>query len=210
MEHPFIEQYTSFLERVLTPMRYQHSLGVMQVMGELAEIYGIDLQKAVVSGLLHDAAKDLDPLEQPQLIQEAAIMIEVACEHNYSLYLHAPVGAYYVSKELGVKDVHILEAIRTHSFIGKGEGFHSPLSWCLRFADVLESNRTWSDVRWFREGKTRLHEAVYSGRLTEAAYLQTGWLIKMFEEKGFPVHPNIRQVKQEFANQLKVDDSFLE
>lgn len=34
-------RYTQFLEQHLTPSRYQHSLGIMQVMADLAEIYDL-------------------------------------------------------------------------------------------------------------------------------------------------------------------------
>ena len=55
-----VDRYRPFLEQVLTPMRLRHSLGVMQVMGELAGVYGLDRDTALAAGLLHDAAKDLD------------------------------------------------------------------------------------------------------------------------------------------------------
>jgi hypothetical protein len=37
-----IDRYSSFLEGLLSPSRWQHSLGVMRVMAELAEIYAVD------------------------------------------------------------------------------------------------------------------------------------------------------------------------
>lgn len=37
-----MEQYLAFLEGRLAPSRFQHSLGVMQVMAELAPIYALD------------------------------------------------------------------------------------------------------------------------------------------------------------------------
>jgi putative nucleotidyltransferase with HDIG domain len=67
-----IDRYLSFLERVLTPKRFQHSIGVMQVMEELAKVYSLDRDKAVLAGLLHDAAKDLAPARQTALVEEAS------------------------------------------------------------------------------------------------------------------------------------------
>ena len=40
-------KYLPFLEEVLTQRRLDHSLGVMQVMGELAEVYDLDREKAM-------------------------------------------------------------------------------------------------------------------------------------------------------------------
>jgi predicted HD superfamily hydrolase involved in NAD metabolism len=210
LEQTAISFYTFFLEQVLTPKRLQHSFGVMQVMGELAKVYALDPEKAIITGLLHDAAKDLPLVHQQQLIKEFGIKIEIPCEQDYNLYLHGPVSAYYVYKELGITDKQILDAIRMHCYTGNGENFNSVFTWCLRFSDILEPNRVFGDVRWFREGKTRLNDAVYSGRLAEAAFLQTGWLLKMYEEKGFPIHPNLKYTHDDFSRQLNVDDAFLD
>jgi predicted HD superfamily hydrolase involved in NAD metabolism len=193
------EHYISFLKKVLTPSRLQHSLGVMQVMGELTDVYALDREKAITAGLLHDAGKDLPPAQQQQIIQEAGIEIDFPCDHNYLLYLHGPAGAYFVQKELGITDPLIIDAISMHTFYGNGENYDTPFLWCLRFADILEPNRNWSSVRWFRDGQSRLRQVVYAGKLEEGAFLQTGWLIKMFEENSFPVHPNIRRVFRELS-----------
>lgn len=37
-----LEDYQSFLAGVLTPTRLRHSTGMMQVMGELADVYQLD------------------------------------------------------------------------------------------------------------------------------------------------------------------------
>jgi hypothetical protein len=59
-----LERCLPFLERLLTRSRLQHSLGVMEVMADLAAIYGLDREPAVTAGLLHDAARDLAPKAQ--------------------------------------------------------------------------------------------------------------------------------------------------
>ena len=65
----------SFLEKVLTPSRLAHSLGVMEVMGELAEVYQLDRHKALTAGTLHDAGKDLSVEKQNELKKAANIQI---------------------------------------------------------------------------------------------------------------------------------------
>jgi predicted HD superfamily hydrolase involved in NAD metabolism len=204
------KRYLPFLERVLTPKRLEHSLGVMQVMGELAPVYAIDRDKALTTGLLHDAAKDLTPTRQTEIISQARIEIHHACDSNYLYYLHGPVGAYFVQRELGVSDPLILDAIATHTYYGNTDTFDSPICWCLRFADILEPARNWSRVRWLSNGVSRLREAVYAGHMAEGALLQTGWLIKWFGEENVPIHPNMERVYRELSATLNVDDSFLE
>ena len=203
-------QYLAFLEERLTPKRFEHSLGVSQVMGELAQVYALDREQSLTTGLLHDAAKDLTPVEQAEIISRANIEIRYECELDYSLYLHGPASAFVVQHELELTDEVILDAIEMHTYYGNRVTFDDPICWCLRFADILEPNRTWRNVRWFRDGVPRLREVVYAGRMAEGALLQTGWLVKWFSEAGMPVHPNMLRVYHDLLASLQVDDSFLE
>ena len=199
-------QFLPFLEQVLTPSRLQHSIGVMQVMGELAEIYALDKEKALTAGLLHDAAKDLSAAQVEAILVESPIEFRDPCEHDYVLYLHGPVGATYVRKELGMTDPDILGAIYRHTWVGVIDTFESPLVWCLRFSDILEPNRRWDDpARKIREGVPRLREAVFAGRLEEAASLQANMVIQFFEETGKPIHPNYYRVLRDLALRPKQD-----
>jgi len=203
------DRQLAYLEQELTPKRLQHSLGVMQVMGELAKVYGLEQEKALSVGLLHDAAKDLVSIRQIEIVKEACIEIRCACDNNFHYYLHGPVVAYIVNKELGIHDPLILDAIAFHTYYGYGASFNAPICWCLRFSDLLEPTRDWSSVKWLRNNVHRLADVVYSGHLVEGAFLQTGWLIKWFEEEGMPVHPNMKRVYRELSKELGVDDNFL-
>lgn len=202
--------YLRFIEKVNTPRRLQHSLGVMQVMGELAQVYALDVELAETIGILHDAAKDISPELIGQLIQEGQIQTQYDCENDYVYYLHGPVGAYFVHRELGITDQLILGAIYTHTFCGDGEYFNHPLAWCLHFADILEPSRSWHRWPWLQTAVESLRAMVYGGRMDESAYLQTSMLLKWFPELGIPVHPHIRQVNQELAAKLNLDSGFLE
>lgn len=206
---PDLERHLAYLGRELTPRRLQHSLGVMQVMGELAKVYGLDQEKALTAGLLHDAAKDLEPTRQIELVEEANIEIRCECDSNFHYYLHGPVSAYIVGKELGINDPAILDAIAFHTYYGYGPNFNDPICWCLRVSDILEPTRDWSKVKWLCDNVDRLADAVYSGHLAEGAFLQTGWLIKWFTEEGMPIHPNMERAYRELSNHLGLDDTHL-
>ena len=199
-----LSQYLPFLKRVLTPARLQHSLGVMQVMGELAKIYALDEESALTAGLLHDAAKDLPVESIEQIVTEAHISFGHPCERDYVLYLHGPVGAYFVHAALGVADPAILDAIYRHTWVGEITELEPPLVWCVRFADILEPYRRWDGAaQVIREGEPRLRETVYAGRLVEAAWVQADILIRFFEGAGKPVHPNYHKVHKELSARLK-------
>jgi predicted HD superfamily hydrolase involved in NAD metabolism len=203
-------RYLPFLEEVLTPSRLAHSLGVMQVMGELAEIYQLEQEQALTAGILHDAGKDLPVEKQNELVAAGSIRIDQECETNYVLYLHGPVSSFLVQTELGIQDELILDAITGHTYFGDSPHFDHPLSWCLRFSDILEPTRNWGKEKIILNCAKRLRELAYAGQLQAAAFLQTGCLIQWFEEKGMPVHPRMRSIKQGLGNTLNLSDVFLE
>ena len=196
------DHHLSYLRQILTPGRFEHSIGVMHVMGELAVIYSLDRSRAMTAGLLHDAAKDLEPERQLALAEEAEIMFSHPCE-RHPIYLHAPMSAYLVSKELGITDSLILDAISAHSYAGDGDHSDALFSRCLRFADILAPSKEWKGMR-------KLKSVVYAGRVEEAALLQSGWLIEYFREESIPIHPNLLNDYQALSARLGVMNSFFE
>ena len=200
IEH--IDKYLEWLRSRLTPPRFQHSLNVMQVMDELTPIYSLDRAQAMIAGLLHDAARDLDQTHQLALAEEAAIELRDPCE-RYPVYLHALVGAYLVAKELDIKDSLILDAIAAHSYAGNGTNFEAPVSRCLRFADILVPIQEW-------KGMKKLRSAVYARQTDKAALLHSGWLIEYFKEGKIPIHPRLEKQYHVLSKKLDITESFFE
>jgi predicted HD superfamily hydrolase involved in NAD metabolism len=193
--------YISFLKHRLTLPRFEHSLGVMTVMGELADIYDLNRPQAMTAGLLHDAAKDTPPEQLLALAAAADLSLHEPWEHH-PIYLHATVGAFVTETELGVSDRVILEAIFSHSF-SPTANFDTPFSWCVRLADLLAPARAWP-------GMQKLKSIVYAGYLDEAALLQCGWLLEYFHEINLPIHPNLTASFQTLSAKLKVNGTFFE
>jgi predicted HD superfamily hydrolase involved in NAD metabolism len=200
MASRLVDRYQPYLQRALTPERLAHSLGVMRVMGDLAAIYHLDPVQALVAGLLHDAAKDLPPVRQVALAEEARLAFAYPCE-RLPVYLHAAVGAYLLSRDLGIGDPVVLEAVRAHSYAADGPGFDAPFSRCLRLADLLAPARPWT-------GMDKLRHTAYAGRVREAALLQAGWVIEYFDETGIPIHPYLARDFERLSAELDVDDTF--
>ncbi len=196
------DQYLPFLKQVLTPPRLEHSLGVSRVMGELAEIYGLDANQAMVAGLLHDVAKDLPPEQQLALAQESQIELKHPCE-QHPIYLHAPVSSYLCARELGITDDLVLDSITAHSHSYDGERFETLFSWCLRAADMLAPVAEW-------KGMKKLAHVVYAGKIEEASLLKCGWLMEYLDKVAIPVHPALQNSCQSLAAKLAVTDSFFE
>lgn len=182
-----IDDYIAIAEGQLTPQRFKHSLGVMQVMGELAAIYNLNETAALTAGILHDIAKEFTTDELMKLASENNI--ELRTEYDkIPLFLHGPVGACYIGQKLGMMDPMILDAISRHSYFGDEVALSPSFCWCLRFADMLEPTRDWDEF------KSQLKPFVYSGELGEAAYLLMRWIIPFHESASLSVHPNMHRV----------------
>ena len=152
--------------------------------------------------MLHNAARGVEASELMALAAEGRVELRYAYE-RHPLYLHAPVSACLVSRDVEFADRLILDAIAAHSFCGSGTGFHSPLGWCLRFADLLSPIQEW-------EGMKRLRAVVYGSRMEEAALLQCHWLMKYLQKLGMPVHPNLVRTHESLPTKLKIDEAFFE
>lgn len=193
------QQYLPFLTSVLTPRRLEHSLGVMQTMRELAGVYGLDVEKAQTIGILHDAGKDLPPEIWQPLLEEGNIRIQHEAEQDYNLYLHGPVTAYFVQRELGITDEQILGAISTHCYYGDDPYFDDPLSWCLRFSDVLEPTRYWGGEEILLKGLNEVRKVVFAGKMWEGALIMSETIPRWFKVKGFAIHPNYYEIQRRMA-----------
>jgi predicted HD superfamily hydrolase involved in NAD metabolism len=187
-----IDQCITFVERELTPKRFEHSLGVMKVMGELAAIYELDGTTALMCGILHDVAKEFTIEHQLEVAGKNNIELVTACD-GHPLFLHGSVGACYIVDELGITNPVLLDAIVHHSYFGNEDALSPLLCWCLRFADILEPSRDWEDI------KKQLKPVVYSGKMQQGAHLMMQWAISFHESTSVPVHPNMRRVFQELC-----------
>ena len=123
------------MQKLVSPQRYRHSLGVMELAGELAAIYGEDTEKARYAGLIHDCAKSL-PDEQKLLLMSRFGGADETIMASKGLW-HGPAGAEY-AKEHFTDDPQIYDAIFYHT-IGKEN--ISRFTQIIFLADVIEPNR---------------------------------------------------------------------
>jgi len=196
-----IKTYTPKLKSLHTKGRFIHSIGVMQTMSELAKIYSLDQSKAETIGLLHDAAKDLPQEKINLFIKKGHIKIQHECEVDYKNYLHGPVGAYLIQKEFGVIDPEIIDAIYAHTFCDCGRNFNNPLSWCMRFSDLIEPNRDWTKIGWMNEGVKELRKVTFQGQMKAAALLHLNLVTKLLKTNSVTVHPNVYHCIDELSTE---------
>ena len=109
-----IEEIESWLKENLCEERYIHSLGVMEASVELAQMFNMDVEKAKITGLLHDAAKCFSNEKLLEIIHQHIPEVHDCELLNYKT-LHAPVSAYLAKSQFGIEDQEILDAIRWHT-----------------------------------------------------------------------------------------------
>lgn len=109
-----IAEIQNWLKENLYEERYIHSLGVMEAAVELAKMFNLDVEKARITGLLHDAAKCFSNEKLLEIIHSNIPDVQDCELLNYKT-LHAPVSAYLAKEKFGINDKEILDAIRWHT-----------------------------------------------------------------------------------------------
>ncbi|MBH1940971.1 bis(5'-nucleosyl)-tetraphosphatase (symmetrical) YqeK [Mobilitalea sibirica] len=146
------------MNMILKDSRYLHCLGVEEVSCDLAVIYGCDLEKACIAGLVHDCAKNINDdnlLEECRAYNIPVSEIEMKSPH----LLHAKVGAYHAKVQYEIEDDDILNAITYHT---TGRPGMSLLEKIIFTADYIEP---------YREELPRIYEirkAAYDNKLDQA------------------------------------------
>ncbi|WP_022778569.1 bis(5'-nucleosyl)-tetraphosphatase (symmetrical) YqeK [Butyrivibrio sp. AE3009] len=125
------------LEKELKPDRFDHTLGVAYTAASIAFVFGADVEKALIAGMLHDCAKCMSHEEQVKICEKNKIEITEVERRNHSL-LHAKAGMYLARAKYDIYDPEILEAIRWHT---TGKEDMSLLEKIIYIADFIEPNR---------------------------------------------------------------------
>lgn len=177
-------RYSSILFPVLSRKRLLHSLNVSLLSAKYALIYGEDVDRALIAGVLHDCAKELSDVEQQQL----AIKASGDAFDDKKLW-HSPAGSVIANREFGITDSRILDAIMYHT---TGREGMSTLEKIVFLADKLEPSRTYSDLKKIRE--TALID------LDKAVYMCMTEVRNKFVEQGREVHPYTKACLEELAD----------
>lgn len=124
------------LKQILSEKRYIHSIGVMEMAMELAQIYNIDIETAQIAGLLHDNAKEMTDDEMLQYVKENNIQISET-EKNSVKLLHGKIGADIAKKKYGASE-EIAKAIEYHTTTNPNM---DTLAKIIYVSDKIELNR---------------------------------------------------------------------
>lgn len=138
MKTPSLAKLRKKMKKALEPKRYEHTLSVAYTAANLAAVHGVDVEKALVAGMLHDCAKCLSHKEQLELCTQSHIKLTDLESAEDSPLIHAKAGGILAQKEYGISDVDILHAICFHT---TGRPQMSPLEKIIYVADYIEPER---------------------------------------------------------------------
>lgn len=132
-----IGQLKDSMRHQLKTTRYQHCIGAEEISCDLAVIYGYDMEKAAIAGILHDCAKYLSDAELLNECRKHQLPVSEVEALNVQL-LHAKVGAFLAKERFGIEDEEILNAIYYHT---TGRPGMSLLEKIIFTADYIEPYR---------------------------------------------------------------------
>ena len=112
-----IEKIKNDLKNSLSTYRYKHSILVAEEAKKLAKQYHIDEEKAYITGLLHDVAKELPEEENNIWITKYHLDKNLKDERNQKIK-HADIGAV-LAKERYHLDDDCCNAIKYHTIGNK-------------------------------------------------------------------------------------------
>ncbi|MBI2425665.1 MAG: bis(5'-nucleosyl)-tetraphosphatase (symmetrical) YqeK [Candidatus Hydrogenedentes bacterium] len=141
------KEYIRVLRKTLPEARVSHCIFVAEYIASFAESIGVDHDKAVTAGLLHDLCRTLDNATMLARAQEYGIPVS-ATQADRPMILHGPVAAAECANRLGIEDAEICEAIACHT---TGKAGFGRLAQALYVADYAEPTRKYPEAAQTRE-----------------------------------------------------------
>lgn len=193
-----LKEINNKLKSTLKPSRYRHSVSVAETAAQLAEIYGVNREKAYLAGLVHDCAKNYSKEELMQLADDFSIKIDDISRESWGL-IHGFVGAELAVREYEIDDKEIYDAIYYHT-VGKAD--MPVLTKIIYLADGIEPLRNYDGVNEIRLiGKQNIDKAVV---------LYTDATIKHVINRGFLLHPAAVETRNFYVQKLSAKSKYTE
>jgi len=154
------------MEKMLSSFRLNHCKYVMYKAVELANIYGVDVNKAALAGLTHDIAKEFSREQYMQIAEENNIVFDEYELENEDL-MHGKIGAWWVKEHYGF-DEDIQKAIELHTVT---DIQMNDLAKIIYISDKVEESRKNSNFDIEYERKLSEFEKEHKSQLDEVRAL---------------------------------------
>ena len=127
------------IEKKMDAYRYEHTLGVMYTAAALAMRHEVDLNDALLAGLLHDCAKCYPDEKKFELCEKYNISLTDVERQNTAL-IHAKLGAVLAREKYGVESEQVCRAI-AKDIRAVGQFFFYDFKYFVFIADYIEPHR---------------------------------------------------------------------
>lgn len=171
------EEVYKIADERLSEYRFYHSKCVMERAVEYAKIYGYDVEKAKLTAICHDIAKEVPKEERIPMCEKYGVELDEIEKKQKSL-IHAKLGAKIAELEFGF-DEDMCNAIKYHT---TGRANMSLLEKIIFLSDCTGEDREYDDAKVLYEiAKTDLDKAMLQYQKT---------VIPELLEKEKLIHPN--------------------
>lgn len=171
------EEIKEEVKKVMSEERFKHSCGVAKRAGELAQIYGIDKEKAQLVGIAHDIAKEMPKHEAIEYAKKNNIIFDEIEQKEPGLW-HSKIGADICEKKFGFTK-EMKQAIIYHTTGNINMRIFDKI---IYIADKTEENRTSQSLIVARE--------VSNKDLEEGLLLISKRAIEYSLQKDSLIHPD--------------------
>ncbi len=143
METTVLDAVREKMRVIISPKRFEHTLGVEREIAELCALYLPEREGEMrIAALLHDITKELSPSEHIALLERYGVDIPESYKRNPKLF-HALTGAYLArDRFVECVDDEMFYAILYHTTGRRGMTLAEKL---LYLADYIEDTRTFDD-----------------------------------------------------------------
>ena len=172
----FEEVYKIASER-LSEYRLYHSECVMERAIEYAQIYGANVEKARIAGIIHDIAKEVPKDEILSVCEKYNVILDEIEITNKSL-IHGKLGAKIAELDFGY-DAEICNSIKYHT---TGRANMSLLEKIIFLADCTGKDRDY-------EGAKRIHDLAIEDLDKALIYYYKEFLKKRLSQEEI-IHPD--------------------
>lgn len=122
----------------LSPKRYAHTRGVVEMALEYAKLNGLDYDETFIAALFHDIAKEFSEEESLSLCEKYHIELD-EYEKKHIYLAHGKIGAVILERDWGISKPSILNGIKYHTL---GRLNMTDLEKVIYLADMTEEGRS--------------------------------------------------------------------
>lgn len=131
------EAMYDYVASKLSPKRYAHTRGVVEMALEYAKRNGVDYDETFIAALFHDIAKEL-PVKASRALCETYHIELDAYEQKHIHLAHGKIGAMILQRDWGISKPSILNGIKYHTL---GRLNMTDLEKVIYLADMTEEGR---------------------------------------------------------------------